>query len=39
MHTFEIKWSARRPVARAFHARYGVDVELIEPGNPFLALQ
>jgi len=38
LSAFEIKWSARRPVARAFHSRYGVDVELIEPGNPFLTL-
>ncbi|RJP17759.1 MAG: ATP-binding protein [Deltaproteobacteria bacterium] len=37
LRAFEIKWKGRRPVGRAFRAMYGVDVEMIDAGNPFAA--
>lgn len=37
LRAFEIKWQPRPSVARAFRTQYGVDVELIEPGNPFVS--
>jgi hypothetical protein len=36
LRAFEIKWQARRPVGRAFRARYGADVEVIGADNPFV---
>ena len=36
LRAFEIKWKARRISGRAFHDAYGVDVQLIESGNPFV---
>jgi uncharacterized protein len=36
LRAFEIKWSPRRPVGRAFRDAYGVDVETIGPDNPFV---
>ena len=35
LRAFEIKWKGRRPVGRAFHAMYGIDVEMLDAGNPF----
>jgi hypothetical protein len=35
LRAFEIKWKGRRPVGRAFHAMYGIEVEMIDAGNPF----
>lgn len=35
LRAFEIKWKGRRPVGRSFRAMYGVDVEMIDAGNPF----
>ena len=35
LRAFEIKWKGRRPVGRAFHAMYGIDVEMLDSGNPF----
>ena len=35
LRAFEIKWKRRRPAGRAFRAMYGVDVETLDPGNPF----
>ena len=35
LRAFEIKWKGRRPVGRSFRAMYGVDVEMINAGNPF----
>lgn len=35
LRAFEIKWKGRRPVGRAFHAMYGIDVEMLVAGNPF----
>lgn len=37
LRAFEIKWKGRRTVGRAFRAMYGVDVEILESGNPFFA--
>lgn len=37
LRAFEIKWRGRRTVGRAFRAMYGVDVEILESGNPFVA--
>jgi len=34
---FEVKWSGRRAVKRAFHDAYGVNIEAIGPANPFVA--
>lgn len=33
---FEIKWSPRKFSGRAFHDAYGVEVNLLHPGDPFL---
>lgn len=35
LRAFEIKWKGRRPGGRAFHAMYGIDVEMLDAGNPF----
>ena len=35
LRAFEIKWKGGRPVGRAFHAMYGIDVEMLDTGNPF----
>jgi len=35
LRAFEIKWKGRRPAGRAFRAMYGVEVEMLDPGNPF----
>jgi len=37
LRAFEIKWKGRRTVGRAFRAMYGVDVERLDAGNPFIA--
>lgn len=39
LRAFEIKWKGKRkPTAgRAFRTMYGVDVEILESGNPFVA--
>ncbi len=37
LRAFEIKWSPRRVVGRAFHDAYGINVEPIRPANPFMA--
>ncbi len=37
LRAFEIKWSPRRVSGRAFREAYGVQVESIGPGNPFVA--
>jgi uncharacterized protein len=37
LRAFEIKWTARRGSGRAFRDAYGINVEPIHPGNPFLA--
>jgi hypothetical protein len=37
LRAFDIKWKGRRPAGRAFRAMYGVDVERIDAGNPFIA--
>jgi predicted AAA+ superfamily ATPase len=36
LQAFEIKWNRKRPVGRAFKAMYGVDVEMLDAGNPFV---
>ncbi len=36
LRAFDIKWSARRALGRAFHDAYGVEVEPIRPQDPFL---
>lgn len=36
LRAFEIKWKRGRPVGRAFRAMYGVDVEMLAAGNPFI---
>jgi predicted AAA+ superfamily ATPase len=36
LRAFEIKWRARRPTGRAFHAQYGVDVQSISADDPFI---
>ena len=35
LRAFEIKWTSRRTVGRAYHAAYGVEVAAIGPDNPF----
>ncbi|HJX64089.1 MAG TPA: ATP-binding protein [Polyangia bacterium] len=35
LRAFEIKWTSRRTVGRAFKAAYGVEVAAIGPDNPF----
>jgi len=35
LRAFEIKWTSRRTVGRAFQAAYGVEVASIGPDNPF----
>jgi len=37
LRAFEIKWKGRHTVGRAFRAMYGVDVERLDAGNPFIA--
>jgi len=37
LRAFEIKWKGRRAAGRAFRAMYGVDVERLDAGNPFIA--
>ncbi len=37
LRAFEIKWSGRRAVKRAFRDAYGVNIEIISPANPFVA--
>lgn len=37
LQAFEIKWSQRRVVSRAFRDAYDVEVEPIHPDNPFAA--
>ena len=37
LRAFEIKWKGRRTAGRAFRAMYGVDVERLDAGNPFIA--
>ena len=37
LRAFEIKWTPRRAAHRAFREAYGVDVEPLQPGNPFAA--
>ena len=37
LRAFEIKWSPRRVVGRAFRDAYGINVEPIRPVNPFMA--
>ena len=37
LRAFEIKWKGRRTVRRAFRAMYGVDVERLDAGTPFIA--
>jgi len=37
LRAFDIKWKGRRTVGRAFRAMYGVDVERLDAGNPFIA--
>lgn len=37
LRAFEIKWNPRRVAGRAFKELYGVDVELLDAGNPFVA--
>ena len=37
LRAFEIKWKGRRTAGRAFRAMYGVEVERLESGNPFIA--
>ena len=34
--SYEIKWQGKRPATRAFQARYGVEVRLLDAGNPFM---
>lgn len=36
LRAFEIKWTGGRTAARAFKDKYGVEVELIDAGNPFI---
>lgn len=36
LRAFEIKWNRKRPSGRAFKARYGVEVETLDAGNPFV---
>jgi predicted AAA+ superfamily ATPase len=38
LRAFEIKWKGKRPVGRAFHAMYGVEVEMLDAGNPFAVI-
>jgi hypothetical protein len=35
LRAFEIKWSPRRVLGRAFREAYGVEVESLRPDNPF----
>jgi len=37
LRAFEIKWKGKRAVGRAFRSMYGVDVEKVDAGNPFIA--
>lgn len=37
LRAFEIKWSGHRTRSRAFRDAYGVNIETIEPENPFVA--
>jgi len=37
LRAFEIKWTGRRTAGRAFRTKYGVDVERLDAGNPFVA--
>jgi hypothetical protein len=37
LRAIDIKWKGRRTVGRAFRAMYGVDVERLDAGNPFIA--
>lgn len=37
LKAFEVKWSARRAVGRAFRDAYGASVELLTPDQPFVA--
>lgn len=36
LSAFEIKWIGKRPATRAFQAMYGVEVRLLDAGNPFV---
>jgi predicted AAA+ superfamily ATPase len=36
LRAFEIKWNRKRPAGRAFKAMYGVDVEMLDAGDPFV---
>lgn len=35
LRAFEIKWKRGRPVGRAFRSMYGIEVEMLDAGNPF----
>lgn len=37
LRAFEITWKVRRTAGRAFRSMYGVDVEKVDAGNPFIA--
>jgi hypothetical protein len=37
LKAFEVKWSARRALGRAFRNGYGITVELLTPDKPFVA--
>lgn len=36
LRAFEIKWDRKRSAGRAFKAMYGIDVETLDAGNPFI---